>query len=600
MNQYLLQHPLAVPMILSMQAWSNNVALPFATYHHLTVARSPIINPSFVRRRVAPTVRGPINFLPADVLLYIFHTAVHDGSLTAFEKADKAVDLSHVCRGWREVAINTPTLWTNIAIRVDFNITHHAFRHLRRVPYFAWRALKLAVFVTLELRSTRRFESLISELLEILVLSLTASVVIVVPIPVPKFIKSLVIISDSSVTTHLATRHLLPHPIPVLEYLEVKQGDIHRTCQISWPPDETQLFVQVNPQNFPRLRSLILTGTNTNWRDWRFSNLTSLRIQYLPIGDRPTFSALRSMLRLNAHSLREFEILGALLMRDGSWSPLVRCSEEELISLPHLGSLTLGYLNPVEALSFLHTMNLPSLKLLAFRDIARRLSKDHRRAAYIANGVRPPLVLGYTNQPQSDATFFINTMCKHFSLPLAQIQHLELSHVMFHPPPEAGHYEYQSRNDCPTSQIMGGADLAELPIQEPLVAPLRLLLSMPNVLTLALHDPDPAVVAALNIGLLNPNALEPQSVSNIGKRQPWVYPLPKLITLSLIEVHDLHVLTDFLGQRTQNIKQGHINMLRHLDFSVYAKQSELKAAFREAGADMSILTMHHKSMIRSG
>ncbi|KAH7912663.1 hypothetical protein BJ138DRAFT_749626 [Hygrophoropsis aurantiaca] len=584
MNQYLFQHPIAAP-VLSMQAWSNSEGLLPA--HH----------PSFVMQKTASTVRGPINFLPADVLLYIFHIAVHDGSLTAFEKSNKAVDLSHVCLGWRDLAINAPTLWTNIAIRVDSNVTPHKFRTLQRAPYFVMRALKLAFSVTLDLRSTRRLDPLMSEMLETPTLSLATSVVMDFLIPVLKCIKSLVIVSDLFATTYLATYRLLPHPMPLLERWEIKQGGAYRTFQSVSTPDETQPFGYVNPQNFPRLRNLTLTGANTNWRDWRFSSLTSLKIQYLPIGDRPTFSALRSMLQLNGHSLREFTIQGALPMRAEPWSPFIPCSEGELITLPHLRSLTLGYAHPIEALSFLHAVNLPGLKSLALLDIARAL-EDDRCAAYVGNRV-PMQLVGDANHPQFDATFFIDTMCKHFSLPLAQIEYLELSHVMFHPLTESGYYEYQSHCLCRISQMMDGTDLAELPIQELLVAPLRLLLSMPNVLMLALHDPDPAVVAALNLGLPNPSAhMQPQSGSNIVKHKPWVYPLPKLAVLSLTEVYDFHVLTDFLGQRTQNVKEGHINMLRHLDLSVNAERSELEVAYREAEADMSIITMHHKIIIR--
>ena len=68
-------------------------------------------------RQMLATLLSPIRRLPPELLSEIFHNCLpqnYDG-----EAAHKAVMLpSHVCQHWRDVALSTPTLWTNIVLRV--------------------------------------------------------------------------------------------------------------------------------------------------------------------------------------------------------------------------------------------------------------------------------------------------------------------------------------------------------------------------------------------------------------------------------------------------------------------------------------------------
>jgi len=59
----------------------------------------------------------PISILPAESLARIFHFAVFSESMQPCFPTLKlsCVYFTHVCRRWRQVALNDPTLWTHFS-----------------------------------------------------------------------------------------------------------------------------------------------------------------------------------------------------------------------------------------------------------------------------------------------------------------------------------------------------------------------------------------------------------------------------------------------------------------------------------------------------
>ncbi|KAH7919525.1 hypothetical protein BV22DRAFT_1040801 [Leucogyrophana mollusca] len=373
---------------------------------------------TLVMQEMQPMIPGPITFLPADALLHIFHIGVHDPTDDTFNGADFAVLVSHICRAWRDLAVNTPTLWTSLAIGMQPGGLPHTSPTLRRAAAFVLRAQNLPLSVTLDLRSVSGLSPALMQALETPALSLAASIAMDFILP-------------------LVTYRLLAHPMPLLEHWEVEQADAHRSFITATSPAQVQPIADPGSSTrLPRLRTMTLTGVHANWGHWSISNLTSLTIEYLGSGDRPTFGSLRAILLRNAHSLRELQIQGAIPLRSDSWSPRIPSAQEDLLPLSHLRSLILGYTHPLDALSFLHALHLPRLKSLTLRDIARVMEGEHY-PTYAGAGM-PVAFDGNSFHSQFDASFLVDTMCKHLTLPLAQIEHLELAHVTFQPPSEPG------------------------------------------------------------------------------------------------------------------------------------------------------------------
>jgi hypothetical protein len=68
-------------------------------------------------RQMLVTLLSPVRRLPSELLGEIFRYCLPQNYDE--KSAHKAVMLpSHVCKHWRDVALSTPTLWTNIVLRV--------------------------------------------------------------------------------------------------------------------------------------------------------------------------------------------------------------------------------------------------------------------------------------------------------------------------------------------------------------------------------------------------------------------------------------------------------------------------------------------------
>ncbi|KAK6977489.1 hypothetical protein R3P38DRAFT_2666234 [Favolaschia claudopus] len=63
---------------------------------------------------------SPVRQIPEDILREIFHACLPTSRNARMSTSDAPLLLGHICRGWRNIVMSTPTLWTSIHIHLDF------------------------------------------------------------------------------------------------------------------------------------------------------------------------------------------------------------------------------------------------------------------------------------------------------------------------------------------------------------------------------------------------------------------------------------------------------------------------------------------------
>jgi len=447
-----------------------------------------------------------ISRVPADVLIYIFQL----GTICVDCQVDIVsfpLLISHVCYQWRELALQTSTLWTTIDIfdvsesftlpdspAVDELAPQRAFPF---AALFLERSRTRPINVRIDLRSeTYDFElsdyenqinSVFSPLLSRLLSFLLA--------PHAMRFKEFRFLSDIFLPIIDVLSCLSSIPMPQLEKWEVQRCDIYHCFEDMFEPRGTtnalSLFSRpvgveehaaaYTENLYPNLKHAVLSGTPLRWSHFSLTNLKSLSLNYLANEVRPTFTTLRHILLANEHSLEKLEIQGAAPADIGP--PYV---------LSNVRKLTLGYTFPEEAFGLVCTLKTPNLTELVITDLARYLTPESNRPQ--------------TRADQSAMVVFAAVMrC----MPLHKIQHLGLGCVMFYSP------DMGWPHDIPTR----GTDPGKLPF---LLAFLR---SMSSLKSLTLDEPDKALMHFLNCPILCPKD------DNGGR--PCVSSTPNLTHLSL-------------------------------------------------------------------
>src|ERR1700733_15289970 len=124
MNTEQLPHRFALPLGSNRMLSSSDIRSSYWKTNSSISQLDVHINALLLRRRalcnyrqMLVTLLSPIRRLPPELLGEIFRYCLPQNY---HEKGDhKAVMLpSHVCKHWRDVALSTPTLWTNIDLRV--------------------------------------------------------------------------------------------------------------------------------------------------------------------------------------------------------------------------------------------------------------------------------------------------------------------------------------------------------------------------------------------------------------------------------------------------------------------------------------------------
>ena len=248
--------------------------------------------------RSVKNIFTPINRIPPEVLSLIPEHCKTDGEL---------IELTHVCRGWREIFISRASLWTRLDC-TDLEKTNVYIQRSRDSP------LEISLALTAYNYGCSRDAFLLT-------------------IPHICRFKALTIRSGSS-RHFLELAEYLRSPAPLLERLELLVY-CQRTVVI-----EGTLF----DGNLPSLRELRLLGLTTNlpWRS--LPNLTTVDIRQVP-GHEPSVTEFLDLFEC-APLLREIKLVHSLPASSNA-------PAERTVFLTHLRSLAI-YAEPPHSILLDH------------------------------------------------------------------------------------------------------------------------------------------------------------------------------------------------------------------------------------------------------
>jgi hypothetical protein len=218
----------------------------------------------------------PINCLPRELLVYIFEhccpTAYYlaQGGGTDIDVPDTALAFSQVCKGWRNLAVSTPALWTT--------------------PIFDWPSSRDVSKIMAERAGTRP-------------LHITARVV--------------------DITTTIAVISVVQHSSPFVHYVELvgarerildvilamreRSLPMLKKMSLKVDPEEEEddadetlhLSVEASPDDAPQLRDLELRGCMLSWDSPLYSSVTNLCIS---LSNAPSGLRFQDIIRILKHT----------------------------------------------------------------------------------------------------------------------------------------------------------------------------------------------------------------------------------------------------------------------------------------------------------
>ena len=369
----------------------------------------------------APAQSSHISRIPKELLLDIIDMVPSPPDAKPYITS---IALSHVSHLWRELALCSPQLWTDISIHERFVRPITRFpATLYRVYEFLKRSgkLPLSVDITIvgqltilehfttdtafpkDLEVFRKGTSLLSDVLAA---------------HVWRF-KSFSLVCDEFPFIVQIQSKFPVVAMPFLESWHVRQtygGELAFEGDLEDVNDLTALRIPLRPEDatdeyaaamFPRLRSAVFCATPMKWARFCPRNLTTLELSFLPMQGRPNGEAFRNILLANEHSLVSLKIYGA--------------APTSKVQLPYtmskLERLELGYAFPDELIPLVEDIQFPNLTSLVIEDLYRSSTPDF---------VRDQLEYDHTT-----AVLF-ECMTRHF--PLRQVKNLELRHICLIPP----------------------------------------------------------------------------------------------------------------------------------------------------------------------
>jgi hypothetical protein len=487
-----------------------------------------------------PQTYGPIYTVPIDILVYIFHLGTH---FDQKDRVDFPIIVSHVCRSWRNLALNTPMLWTSVFISSASIAEWVAFPPgpvLPRASAFVIRSKRCPLHIKAQLMVPDR-ANLDNQVVSLFVRTLTTATIELIAL-VHDRVRTMRIETDVNDAVFMATFRLLSLGLPMLEEWRIDFGNPNdsfkrRTWSVpnqtfaefdaselrrGWLGDGTQqLSVDAS---LPRLKALGLTGVRATWAHWSIGNLTSLSLSYMSDADRPTMHHLRGVLEKNAASLEQLELF-AMLPRKWAEDQMPR------IILPKLRELRVGYADQSEAIGLFMVLEMPSLKSLALCDVPRTLHYMHRRDLKY-RGFNTDIPIDVTvpflaPDSKSDSTILLCTLTRRCRSLMAQIQELELLHVLLDP-----------QHRLWADDVFAGQVAAQF------LCPLELFITMHSLKNLVLSGADAAILQSLNQPLTLP-------AHSPGASMPQIfYCGSQISTLKVLEA-DYDDLVDFLYNRTE-------------------------------------------------
>ncbi|KAF7310091.1 F-box domain-containing protein [Mycena indigotica] len=270
----------------------------------------------------------PINRLPPELLAQIF--LLHSEECPSNDIS--RVSCSHVCSSWRQIAIETPTLWS----RVIFTSQSWMERCLERTKSSPLR-------VEAELLSERSgAEFVLSRVAAVLAMAERITKI------------DLAFYWMRTPPTEILL-HLLVGPFPVLNSLSI------RDCDNPWLADWAVLnggFVfpcGIQVEVYPQLRELSIGRYSRFFKSANlpeFSNLVSLRVDEISVWSNTWNSVANALDPMVA--LQELSI--------GHLAPYDSTQHPQNVCLPSLYRLSVGTGEPANATKLLHALKIPQIR----------------------------------------------------------------------------------------------------------------------------------------------------------------------------------------------------------------------------------------------
>lgn len=229
--------------------------------------------------------------LPPEILSTIFKciAAASQQWIASYNYRTRWINVTHVCSYWRRVALEDPSLWTNI----PFSHPRWAKEMLERS-----KGASLTIVADLYAKNSSHMELVRSALTRI------------------SRIQKLSLTQNSNENLLETTLWGLVEPAPRLESLKVSFNDINSVHRLP---------LRIFSGEAPRLRELDLRDCALTWDAPFLRGLTSLKMSSIPLKARPSMShilaALRNMPNLSTLVLRNILPESSLDAATGKLSP---------------------------------------------------------------------------------------------------------------------------------------------------------------------------------------------------------------------------------------------------------------------------------------
>lgn len=317
------------------------------------------------------------------------------------------VTVSHVCKHWREVALDTPALWSEI----DIETGRHAAPSYRRASTYLSRTKEYPLSIAIDVNVCHSDdESVYSERSDSQSPETSTQLQGIMDLLLPhtrRWRKFKVTAEDYFHFHTILNRLCDAPPASLLESLDLHHFDEELEPEpYSFPhPSHKTPFVLFG-DHAPKLRHVSLYGVHIDWHNTTFlKNLHSLELAYLSQDVRPSFDEFFTILRssLELHTLdlcmagpfgfpREWPaFLPPPPLCDHYHDPHVPAAFatqprplDEHMSLPKLHELKLSHQSPEELVAFFDRVSMPSLHVMEFN------FEDHEYSDFIQSHLIDP------------------------------------------------------------------------------------------------------------------------------------------------------------------------------------------------------------------
>jgi len=282
--------------------------------------------------------------------------------------------VSHVCRLWRDIALDTPTLWT----KLDFS---EGLPYERSKIYLE-RSKNAPLDIYIDVTKDDEVEDAndpFSAIAELMVCSDEMDGILDLVLPHVSHWRVFSLAVSAYVLMNTALVELSKCPAaPMLEVLQLYDHSENEEVDVFEPSQfKDQLFV-IFKGNAPKLTTVALWGVHLNWAESRFlTGLVDLELAYHAKDVRPSFKDFARILRESPdiHTLSlcqsgpaggPVDWLASIVdQRSDHPSQEVPNTPIATLSLPSLKSLVLAFLEPDYATSLIERLAIPNLTSFA-------------------------------------------------------------------------------------------------------------------------------------------------------------------------------------------------------------------------------------------